>query len=115
MSHYEKQEERCFRNFTWEQEQEYKKGNVSWMHGDTKVKVDNVKQPSHYMKFDIECIEVIASCMTKEAFKGYCLGNFLKYRFRMGDKGDMKEDFDKSNEYKLLYEKYSYLCRDMPF
>ena len=114
MSHYENQQERCFRNFTWEEEAEYKNsntGDVSWVH----EKIDNVKQPQHYMKFDTECIEVIACCLTKEAFKGYCLGNFLKYRFRMGDKGDMKEDFAKSNEYKLIYEKYSHLCRDMPF
>ena len=123
MSHYEQQQERCFRNFTWEEEMQYKEkkkqdaenSTYSWLHTPTAYEGDSVKQPSHYKKFDIECIEVIACCMTKEEFKGYCLGNFLKYRFRMGDKGEMKEDFDKSNEYKLIYEEHSHLCRDMPF
>ena len=93
-------------------EKEVVSSGFSWKQ---EAQVDNVKQPQHYMKFDTGCIGVIACCLTKEAFKGYCLGNFLKYRFRMGDKGDMQEDFAKSNEYKLIYEKYSHLCRDMPF
>ena len=36
MSHYEQQQEKCFRNFTWEEEADYKmnanKAEVSWVH-----------------------------------------------------------------------------------
>lgn len=76
---------------------------------------DAVSSPNHYLKLGYECIEIIASSLSKEAFKGYCMGNFLKYRFRMGDKGDMLEDFEKSKEYLMLYDKYSHLCKDVPF
>tara|TARA_R110000772_G_scaffold33407_3_gene81343 strand:- start:594 stop:1055 length:462 start_codon:yes stop_codon:yes gene_type:complete len=74
-----------------------------------------VYSPNHYLKLGYECIEIIASSLSKEAFKGYCMGNFLKYRFRMGDKGAMQQDFDKSKEYLMLYDKYSHLCKDIPF
>ena len=76
---------------------------------------DAVSSPNHYLKLGYECIEIIASSLSKEAFKGYCMGNFLKYRFRMGDKGDMLQDFNKSKEYLMLYDKYSHLCKDVPF
>jgi hypothetical protein len=74
-----------------------------------------VYSPNHYLKLGYECIEIIASSLSKEAFKGYCMGNFLKYRFRMGDKDAMQQDFDKSKEYLILYDKYSHLCKDIPF
>jgi hypothetical protein len=74
-----------------------------------------VSSPNHYLKLGYECIEIIASSLSKEAFKGYCMGNFLKYRFRMGDKGEMQQDFSKSKEYLMLYDKYSHLCKDIPF
>ncbi|AAZ72972.1 nucleotide kinase [Escherichia phage K1F] len=49
--------------------------------------IEGVTKPSHYMLFDdIEAIEVIARSMTREQFKGYCLGNILKYRLRAGKK-----------------------------
>jgi hypothetical protein len=76
---------------------------------------DAVSSPNHYLKLGYECIEIIASSLSKEAFKGYCMGNFLKYRFRMGDKGEMQQDFSKSKEYLMLYDKYSHLCKDIPF
>lgn len=71
-----------------------------------------VKSPKHYQIFDgIEAIEVIAASMTVEQFKGYCLGNFLKYRLRAGNKDALQQDIDKSNEYKSLFGKYKELCR----
>lgn len=105
---------RCFRNFSPEQEREYKERvkktkEVSWVH---KPKNNAVSSPNHYLKLGYECIEIIASALSQEAFKGYCMGNFLKYRFRMGDKDEMKQDFDKSKEYLMLYDKYSHLCKE---
>jgi len=74
-----------------------------------------VSSPNHYLKLGYECIELIASSLSKEAFRGYCMGNFLKYRFRMGDKDELMQDFDKSKEYLMLYDKYNHLCQDSPF
>ena len=75
---------------------------------------DGVKQPSHYQLFGgVEAIEVIARSMTQEMFKGYCLGNILKYRLRAGKKGEMatlEKDTAKAEFYKELYEKHKGLC-----
>ena len=78
--------------------------------------ISGVKQPTHYQLFDdIEAIEVIARSMTQEMFKGYCLGNILKYRLRAGKKGEMatlEKDTAKAEFYKELYEKHKGLCYD---
>ncbi len=78
--------------------------------------ISGVKQPSHYQLFDgVEAIEVIARSMTTEMFKGYCLGNILKYRLRAGKKGEMatlEKDTAKAEFYKELYEKHKGLCYD---
>jgi hypothetical protein len=89
--------------------------NIKNWHKPTESSNDPVSSPNHYLKLGYECIEIIASSLSKEAFKGYCMGNFLKYRFRMGDKDAMQQDFDKSKEYLMLYDKYSHLCKDIPF
>lgn len=77
---------------------------------------DGVKQPIHYQLFEgVEAIEVIARSMTQEMFKGYCLGNILKYRLRAGKKGEMatlEKDTAKAEFYKELYEKHKGLCYD---
>ena len=78
------------------------------------VKVLNsaVDKPQHYQVFpDKEAIEIIASSMTTEQFYGYCLGNFLKYRLRIGAKDEVQQELGKSNKYKELYEKHKHLCK----
>lgn len=77
--------------------------------GDTPNVVHN---PQHYQVFpDKEAIEIIASSMTTEQFYGYCLGNFLKYRLRIGAKDEVQQELGKSNKYKELYEKHKHLCK----
>ena len=72
---------------------------------------DVVQKPKHYdTGFNIEVIEIIARTMTKEQFKGYCLGNYMKYKMRAGDKGELNEDLDKAKKYQELYEQYKTLC-----
>lgn len=75
-----------------------------------------VKQPSHYQLFEgVEAIEVIARSMTQEMFKGYCLGNILKYRLRAGKKSELatlEKDMAKAAFYLELYEKHKGLCHD---
>ncbi len=82
----------------------------------TSVDVDGVKQPSHYQLFEgVEAIEVIARSMTQEMFKGYCLGNILKYRLRAGKKSELatlEKDMAKATFYLELYEKHKGLCHD---
>lgn len=74
---------------------------------------DNVKSPSHYQLIEgVESIEVIARSMTQEQFKGYCLGNMLKYRLRAGKKDALQQDIDKANFYGELYEMHKEKCYD---
>lgn len=80
------------------------------------VEDDGVKQPSHYQLFEgVEAIDVIARSMTQEMFKGYCLGNILKYRLRAGKKSELatlEKDMAKATFYLELYEKHKGLCHD---
>ena len=80
------------------------------------VEDDGVKQPSHYQLFGgVEAIEVIARSMTQEMFRGYCLGNILKYRLRAGKKSELatlEKDMAKADFYLELYEKHKGLCHD---
>lgn len=72
----------------------------------------HVDKPQHYQVFpDKEAIEIIARSMTTEQFYGYCLGNFLKYRLRIGAKDEVQQELGKSNKYKELYEKHKHLCK----
>ncbi len=81
----------------------------------TEVKSD-VTHPNHYMLFDnVEAIEVIARSMTVEAFRGYCLGNILKYHLRAGKKSElatMEKDLKKAAFYQELFDKHRGLCYD---
>lgn len=76
--------------------------------------IDGVRTPSHYMLFDnVEAIEVIARSMTVEQFKGYVLGNILKYRLRAGKKSElatMEKDLKKAAFYQELFDKYKGMC-----
>lgn len=74
--------------------------------------VDYVNSPKHYAFFgDVEAIEIIASAMSIEMFKGYCMGNSLKYRLRAGGKDRLEQEIAKADKYKELYEKHKYLCK----
>ena len=72
-----------------------------------------VNSPKHYSVFDgIEAIEIIASSMTVEMFRGYCFGNLLKYRLRVGKKDNVQQELGKADKYEELFEKYKHLCKD---
>ncbi len=73
--------------------------------------VDNVKNPKHYQIIEgVESIELIARSMTKEQWKGFCLGNIMKYRIRAGKKDALDQDIAKADFYGELYEKYKDYC-----
>lgn len=72
-----------------------------------------VYRPKHYEVIDeVEAIQVIARSMTTEQFKGYCLGNILKYRLRLGAKDAVEQDLKKAQNYKDIFEKFKGLCHD---
>jgi hypothetical protein len=69
---------------------------------------DPVRKPKHYeIMPGLEAIDIIDVVLTSldgeiTPYQAYCLGNFLKYRLRAGDKDDLQQDIDKSNEYKAM-------------
>ncbi len=72
---------------------------------------DMVNHPKHYQVFpDLEAIEIIARSMTEEMFRGYCLGNALKYRLRAGKKDDVKQDLAKAETYARIFEENKKYC-----
>jgi hypothetical protein len=74
---------------------------------------DPVHKPNHYQMIDgVESIQVIACSLTRDEWRGFCLGNELKYRMRAGKKDALQQDIDKANEYGALFEKYKGLNRD---
>lgn len=75
---------------------------------------DNVRNPKHYQVLDgMETIDMIASMMTEEMFRGFCLGNILKYRIRAGKKDKLQQDIDKANYFEELFDTKKPLCRNI--
>ena len=64
---------------------------------------DAVNHPSHYNLHPMECIDAIEVMLTPEEFRGFCLGNAIKYRWRAGAKGDAAEDLKKADWYMARY------------
>lgn len=66
---------------------------------------DPVNNPKHYeVAPGVEAIDIIEAALTPEQFKGYCLGNVLKYRLRAGKKDKLQQDIDKANTYSAMME-----------
>jgi len=66
---------------------------------------DLINNPKHYQLIGgLEAIDVIERTLTPEQFKGYLIGNFLKYRCRMGKKDDALQDLAKSEWYRQRAE-----------
>lgn len=73
-----------------------------------------VRNPSHYQVFDgVESIEIIARSMTVSEFRGFCMGNVLKYRLRAGKKSElatMEKDLNKAVFYQELFDQHKGKC-----
>lgn len=78
---------------------------------------DSVRKPSHYQVFDgVESIEIIARSMTVSEFRGFCMGNVLKYRLRAGKKSElatMEKDLNKAAFYQDLFDLHKGKCYDV--
>lgn len=71
-----------------------------------------IKNPKYYQILEgVESIEVIACSLTSDEWKGFCLGNILKYRIRAGKKDELTQDIGKADFYEVLYLKHKHLCR----
>lgn len=88
--------------------------HVGKLVGNKLQEIDDVRTPNHYMLFeDVESIQVIARTMTVAEFKGFCLGNVLKYRLRAGKKSELatiEKDLAKADFYKELFTKHKGEC-----
>lgn len=71
----------------------------------TPLKVDMINSPPHYTKGGIETIDFIRAKLTDEQYKGYLLGNIIKYSSRMGLKGQEVQDSGKLHWYTRELEK----------
>ncbi|AGD81042.1 putative nucleotide kinase [Escherichia phage CLB_P1] len=80
------------------------------------VEDDGVRKPSHYQVFDgVESIEIIARSMTVSEFRGFCMGNVLKYRLRAGKKSELatlEKDLNKAAFYQELFDLHKGKCYD---
>lgn len=80
--------------------------------GDDYKGAPEVHSPKHYQVFPgIQAIQIIAQTLTEEEFYGYCLGNVLKYRLRVGKKDNVDKEIGKADKYIELYNSYKHLCR----
>lgn len=60
---------------------------------------DNVNHPQHYTLGKFETIDVIQDTLSLEEFRGFCIGNVLKYTIRHQRKGNAKQDLQKAKWY----------------
>lgn len=71
-----------------------------------RIKVANDREIAgdHYQKLNIQPWDAMQAWMTPEQFKGFLVGNCIKYVARAGKKGGYREDIEKAQHYleKLL-------------
>jgi hypothetical protein len=61
-----------------------------------------VEHPSHYNKYDVECIEMMRRIWGNEAVAIWCKLTAFKYRMRLGEKPDNSIQQDLNKEKFLL-------------
>ena len=72
--------------------------------GAENVRRANEVGSEHYRKLDIQPWDAMEAWLSPEEFKGFLIGNCIKYVARAGKKGPYKEDIEKAKHYleKLL-------------
>ena len=65
--------------------------------------MDLVNNPAHYTQGKVEAIETIENVLTIDQFRGYLIGNAMKYIIRHEYKGG-KLDIEKAIWYLKRYE-----------
>jgi hypothetical protein len=64
-----------------------------------------VNHPEHYNQGDIECIDALEACSTKEEFLGWLRLTAIKYLWRAQEKGEQIQDLEKAKWYIDRYKK----------
>lgn len=68
----------------------------------------------HYDVGGISVIDIIRAKLTEEQYKGFLLGNIIKYSTRLNWKGESQKDADKLSEYSMwlgkAFEQYKHPC-----
>ena len=59
----------------------------------------NVNHPDHYNTHQLECIDEMIIVFGIDAVIDFCKCNAWKYRYRAGNKDDIKQDLAKSDWY----------------
>lgn len=59
---------------------------------------DNVKNPQHYTNGKYQTIDIIKDKLSNEQYRGYLIGNILKYMTRFQYKNGI-EDLKKAKQY----------------
>lgn len=78
------------------------------MNKQEETEFSGVVKPKHYDVCGMEAIDIIKHLLTDEQFKGFIVGNVLKYRLRASKKGEILKDIAKANEYEKIYEEMGY-------
>lgn len=54
---------------------------------------------AHYNYGEVECIEAIRACMSRDGFQDFCRGTVIKYLWRYRFKGEPLADLKKARDY----------------
>ena len=65
--------------------------------------VDMVNSPQHYNIDGLECIDAMLKLYGKDAVLKFCMLNSFKYQWRCNNKGNCKQDLQKSRWYLNKY------------
>ena len=57
----------------------------------------------HYLDCVAQPIQVMQRLLSAEQFRGFLLGNYIKYKMRAGYKGEIKSDLYKARQYAYWY------------
>ena len=68
--------------------------------------LDRSIKPEYYSKGKEDLISFLKDHNSQEEFKGFMVGNAMKYLTRLGKKDDELQDLDKAIEYLKRYRKY---------
>lgn len=72
-----------------------------------KIKADDKpKNENYYQKSAMQPIEVMQAVLTPEQFKGFLMGNIIKYRMRAKYKENYDKDMEKANIYSNWLQQY---------
>lgn len=73
-------------------------------HATREAMARQVGATQHYKKMGIQPWEAMEAWLSPDEFRGFLVGNSIKYLARAGKKGDYKEDIQKAHHYleKLL-------------